>query len=381
MKILIIEDESLLRAEVAEWLTFEGYEVLTAENGAEGVELALRQLPDLIICDITMPQMDGYGVLLELRSNPVTARIPFIFTTARAAHEDIRKGMAAGADDYITKPFTHEELMQSVESRLQKKTLEDQERRHEVDQLQESLAQEHEQRLLKGKLVAMFSHDFRNPLSSIMASNSLLMNYVSRMDEEHRLSHHVRIDASIRQLTQMLDEMLMIMQMDTGNLNFKSAIVEIDQFFKTIVDEFQAIYGDSHHVVFEGYFAQSVIADPRLLRSIAVNLISNAIKYSHQGSEIRVSLASTGNQFSFTVQDQGIGIPDADQARLFAAFQRGSNVGEVQGTGLGLAIVKQAVDLHGGSIQFESHMNIGTNISVIIPIIRPTEDQLDARTR
>lgn len=120
-KILVIEDESLLRTEVLDWLTFEGYTSIGAEDGIAGVEAAFRTMPDLIISDITMPKLDGYGVLLELHSNPVTSRIPFIFVTARAAHEDVRKGMSAGADDYITKPFTRRELLEAVESRLQKK--------------------------------------------------------------------------------------------------------------------------------------------------------------------------------------------------------------------------------------------------------------------
>jgi CheY-like chemotaxis protein len=95
-KILVIEDETILREEVAEWLTLEDYEAITAENGMAGLEAAFRLRPDLIACDITMPLLDGYGVLLELNTNPATADIPFIFVTARAAHEDMRRGMDLG---------------------------------------------------------------------------------------------------------------------------------------------------------------------------------------------------------------------------------------------------------------------------------------------
>src|SRR5476651_644800 len=100
-KLLLIEDEAILRGEVAEWLTFEGYDVISAEDGVVGVEYATRDLPDLIISDITMPRLDGYGVLLEMHSNSATAHIPFILVTARASHDDIRHGMDMGADDYI----------------------------------------------------------------------------------------------------------------------------------------------------------------------------------------------------------------------------------------------------------------------------------------
>src|SRR5258707_6017674 len=158
-KILVIEDETLLREEVLDWLTFENYEVYGAENGLAGVEAALHYLPDLVISDITMPRLDGYGVLLELHSNPQTSSVPFIFMTARAAHDDVRKGMASGADDYITKPFTRRELLDTVQSRLQKKVTIEQERQREIDQLQQALTHEREQQLVKAKMVAMFSHD------------------------------------------------------------------------------------------------------------------------------------------------------------------------------------------------------------------------------
>jgi DNA-binding response OmpR family regulator len=166
-KILVIDDEEMLREEVVIWLVREGFEVAEAADGMAGVESALRNLPDLIICDVTMPRLDGYGVLLEVHANPATANIPFIFVTARAAHDDIRKGMALGADDYITKPFTRQELLQTVEARLQKSAAQEQKHQQEVEELQSALHLEREQRLLKAKMVAMFSHDFRNPLSTI----------------------------------------------------------------------------------------------------------------------------------------------------------------------------------------------------------------------
>ncbi len=169
-KILIIEDEDMLHGEVSEWLTFEGYEVFSAKDGVAGLECAFRDLPDLIVCDIMMPRLDGYGVLLEMRSNLGTAAIPFIFVTAKVTTEDIRRGMILGADDYLTKPFERMDLLQAIQTRLAKKAALEQDHQCDVEQLQTALEQEHEQRLLKVKMVAMFSHDFRNPLTSIMSS-------------------------------------------------------------------------------------------------------------------------------------------------------------------------------------------------------------------
>jgi len=122
-KILLIEDNTEIRENTAEILELDGYEVIIAENGKIGVDLALKELPDLIICDIMMPVLDGYGVLHLLSKQSKTADIPFIFLTAKAERTDLRKGMEMGADDYITKPFDDVELLSAIESRLRKKEI------------------------------------------------------------------------------------------------------------------------------------------------------------------------------------------------------------------------------------------------------------------
>ena len=117
-KILVIEDEADLRANVSRFLRAEGYEVLVAENGAAGVEIALDRMPDLIVCDITMPEMDGFGVLFSLRANVTTSKIPFIFLTASTRTYDRQWGVELGANDYITKPFKLEDLLAAIRKRL-----------------------------------------------------------------------------------------------------------------------------------------------------------------------------------------------------------------------------------------------------------------------
>src|SRR5215471_5703890 len=122
-KILLIEDNEDIRNNTAEILELANYRVVTAENGKEGIEMALKENPDVVVCDILMPVLDGYGVLYALQKNTQTINTPFIFLTARTEKEDIRKGMEAGADDYILKPFTGTELLNSIEARLKKSDL------------------------------------------------------------------------------------------------------------------------------------------------------------------------------------------------------------------------------------------------------------------
>jgi DNA-binding response OmpR family regulator len=119
-KILIIEDEPSVRANILDLLSAEEFNAVAADNGATGVQLALSHRPDLIICDVMMPQLDGHGVLQALRQNPVTATIPFIFLTAKVDRSDLREGMSLGADDYVTKPFRPKELLQAINTRLAK---------------------------------------------------------------------------------------------------------------------------------------------------------------------------------------------------------------------------------------------------------------------
>lgn len=120
IKILVIEDEVLLRANTVQILAFEDFHTIEAENGLLGVQLAQEQLPDLILCDVMMPELDGYGVLVALRQNPLTSIIPFIFTTAKASYADLHQGMELGADDFLSKPFSADELLAAISTQLKK---------------------------------------------------------------------------------------------------------------------------------------------------------------------------------------------------------------------------------------------------------------------
>ncbi|MFM7218356.1 MAG: response regulator [Bacteroidota bacterium] len=139
-KILLIEDNKEMRENTCEILELANYKVITAPNGKAGVESAIKELPDLIVCDIMMPELDGYGVLFLLGKNPSTAGIPFIFLTAKAEKTDMRKGMSMGADDYLTKPFEEMELLNAVETRMRKNEVFKKEFSKNVDGLNEFLA-------------------------------------------------------------------------------------------------------------------------------------------------------------------------------------------------------------------------------------------------
>src|SRR4028119_2356767 len=154
-KILIIEDEETVRSNILELLEIEGFNAIAAENGAIGVQLALFHLPDLIICDVMMPEIDGHGVLTALRQNPVTATIPFIFLTARVDKADLREGMSLGADDYLTKPVRSKELLRAIATRLEKQAAIESFQARKLDEL-------------RSNITLSLPHELRTPLNGII---------------------------------------------------------------------------------------------------------------------------------------------------------------------------------------------------------------------
>src|SRR5690606_35423160 len=159
-RILVIEDEQSLRKDIIEMLTYEGFEVISAENGRVGIEQAREHLPDLIICDIMMPEVDGYAVLEELRKESRTAAIPFIFLTARTDKMDRRHGMEQGADDYLTKPFAVNELLKAIETRISKAEIvkKEAERRNEM---------------LRSNIILSMPHELRTPPTVILGFSDI----------------------------------------------------------------------------------------------------------------------------------------------------------------------------------------------------------------
>ncbi|MEO8613382.1 MAG: response regulator, partial [Chloroflexota bacterium] len=167
-KILVIDDEDSLRESIAQILTFEGFEVITAINGIQGLSLLAEHTPDLVVSDITMPEIDGYQVLLALRNNPLTASIPLIFLTARADRPFMRHGMELGADDYVTKPFTNAELLATVRTRLDRQ-------QNIMDTVKNELTP------IKQRLGRLISHELRTPLASITMVQELMSKQWGQM--------------------------------------------------------------------------------------------------------------------------------------------------------------------------------------------------------
>lgn len=178
-KILAIEDEKPVLTNIIEILESGGFNAIGAENGAVGVQLATKEIPDLIICDVMMPVLDGYGVLKQLRSQPLTEIIPFVFLTAKADKGDLRQGMNLGADDYLSKPFRRKELLEAVNTRLEKQAAVMQKYLSQVQMAQGLQAKMQDLQQLsetKEGLLMKLVGDLRDPLSKINLAIKMLKN-------------------------------------------------------------------------------------------------------------------------------------------------------------------------------------------------------------
>ncbi|MBE9200237.1 MULTISPECIES: PAS domain S-box protein [unclassified Nodularia (in: cyanobacteria)] len=243
------------------------------------------------------------------------------------------------------------------------------ERKQLEQELKVALETEKELNELKSRFVSMTSHEFRTPLSTILSSSELLEHYRHQWTEAKQLTHLHRIQTAVKRMTEMLNDVLVIGKAEAGKLEYSPKCFDLVEYCRYLLSEAQVnqdamcvIYFTSQHK------SLSCCMDDKLLGHILNNLLSNALKYSRNDSTIEFSLACDNEQAIFQIQDQGIGIPEEDQPRLFESFHRARNVGNILGTGLGLAIVKTCVDLHQGEISVTSTQGIGTVFTVKLPL-------------
>lgn len=245
-------------------------------------------------------------------------------------------------------------------------------RKQAETEIQNALLKEKELAQLKSQFVSMVSHEFRNPLATILMASDLLKSFDAKLSAEKKLQQFKKIEISVKKITALLDDVLLIGKSESGLIQFYPSSVNLKKLAQSVLQEVREIYGHKHIFEFNCYGnCPEVEMDKKLLRQMLANLLSNAAKYSPKGGTIHFSLNFANQQAIFKIKDEGIGIPASEKERLFEAFQRGSNVGAISGTGLGLAIIKNAVDLHQGAIAVESEVGVGTTFTVCLPINQP----------
>jgi len=238
-----------------------------------------------------------------------------------------------------------------------------------IRETQKALSTEQELNILKTQFINVVSHEYRTPLTVIYSSAELLSVYWDRFNETKRNTHFQSILAQVSFMIKLLEDVLIISKSDTGNIECNPESLDIRNFLEHLVETLNASDKGKHEInvsfITDCY---TYHLDKILLRFILENLISNAIKYSPNGSTVSIEVEELQQEIHFRIQDKGIGIPEQDLDRLFDSFFRAENVGTVQGTGIGLAIVKRCVELHQGTIEVSSMVEVGTTFTVTFPI-------------
>jgi PAS domain S-box-containing protein len=230
------------------------------------------------------------------------------------------------------------------------------------------LEKEREVSEMKTRFISVTSHEFRTPMSVALGSLEILRNYLDRLTPPKREELFIRITDSLQRMTSMLDDMLTLSRVDAGRTKAEWAPIHLPQFLDRVVDEIRMGDHDAHQfvVTVEGD-ATRFPSDPNILHHIVSNLLTNATHYSNPGTVITLALRVEAGAVRLAISDTGIGIPEADQRRIFDPFERGTNVGLIKGSGLGLNIVKRMTDLLGGRITLQSEVGRGTCFTVELP--------------
>ncbi len=231
------------------------------------------------------------------------------------------------------------------------------------------LAKEKELSELKSNFVALVSHEFRTPLEIILSSVDNLDRYHDRLPVEKRQQLLKSIHKAVRRMAGMMEEVLVLGRLETDRVTFKDAPLDLPALCRRLVDEIESAMNRRCPIDLRlPEHLEPARGDESLLRHIFTNLLSNAVKYSPTGQAVDFTVSRSGEHAIVVISDRGCGIPEQDQQRVFQAFHRGTNVGQIPGTGLGLMIVRRCVEMHGGEISFESLEGQGTTFTVTLPL-------------
>ncbi|MBD2529301.1 HAMP domain-containing histidine kinase [Nostoc flagelliforme FACHB-838] len=322
---------------------------------------------DLVLLDLSLPDSIGLDTLKEFQA--AVPDIPVVVLTGLDDEDLALQALAEGAQDYLVKDqITIQRLVRAIRYAIERSEILNQVRESE-ERTRQALAKEQELNELKSNFVAMVSHEFRTPMTTIRTAVEILEYNNDKLTNDRRTKYFDRVQNAINQMLHLLDEILFLSKTEVTKLEYNPTLLNLENFCNELIDILQLNAGSQHSIVFtfQGESTQAQM-DEDLLNCILTNLISNAIKYSPQNHTIWFDLICKDRLATFQVRDQGMGIPLKDQTRLFQTFYRASNVGVIQGTGLGLTIVKKCVELHGGHIQLESEPNVGTTVTVTLPL-------------
>lgn len=358
LQVLLIEDDARWRTWVEAHVESVGHHAISAADGQAGLQAIAKAKPDVVLCDIEMPVLNGYGVLEAVRKDPTTADVPFIFLTSRNARSDQRRGMVLGADDYLAKPFSGDELLAAITAVMRKRAA-----------LTERLRQYNEE--YRRELAAPWAHELLTPLNGILGIAAMLEAEPEEVSaaELRELARSIHESARRQQaLARKLVQYFQLEQLREYNWADPASAVEAGAGIEDEVLGVMERAGRTADLRMECTRA-AVKISPQWLRAIAAELSENACRFSARGTPVAVTARIVEGLYRIEVTDQGPGMTPAERLAIAAFRQFDRAKREQQGLGLGLAIVRNVARLHRGSFSLEPGPNgIGLRAIVELPL-------------
>jgi signal transduction histidine kinase len=359
-RVLVVDDNADLRQYLTKLLT-SAYEVTVATDGQAALDVIDDVQPDIVVSDVMMPRLDGFGLVRRLRANPETASIPVILLSARAGEESAIDGLDAGSDDYLVKPFSARELLARVRTHVDLARA----RRAWIAELERA------NRELDAFSYSV-SHDLRAPLRAIQGFSQVIASDYSKLFDDDGRDYLDRILGAVGKMTTMIDTMLELARISRAPMKRDS--VDLSTLARDVVADLRS--ADPARAVTVD-IAENLVArgDGALIRVALVNLIGNAWKYTSRAREARIEIGRhPADHPVFYVRDNGAGFDTKRAVKLFAPFQRFHSATEFEGTGIGLATVQRVIARHGGRVWAEAAVGAGATFFFSLPDAEPARN-------
>jgi two-component system, sensor histidine kinase and response regulator len=358
--VLVVDDTPANLSLLCGMLKERGYRVRPVPSGDLALDAAWSDPPDLVLLDISMPEMDGFEVCRRLKADPRSAEIPVVFLTAHTEPTEKVKAFALGGVDYVTKPFQIEEVHARVATHI--------ELSFQKRELKESYDRLRELEELRDSLVHMVVHDLTSPLTTLDALLEIL-----RRTEADRLSERARTAlqhclGAVDTMKSMVGSVLDVSKMEAGAMKLSPQVCDLAEIGRGLLLAMRGIVGD-RRIVLDVEGAAPVTADADLVTRIIQNLLGNALKFTPREGEIRIRIRADDDALRFSVADTGPGVPKEFQQKIFEKFGQveAHSGGQRKSTGLGLTFCKLAVEAHGGRIGVESDGKHGSTFWFTLP--------------
>jgi signal transduction histidine kinase len=358
-RILIIDDEEIVLDSCLAVLEGRNYEIATAQDGTEGLKVAQEFAPDLVLVDLKMPGISGFEVLEAIRG--IDPTIVTIVITGYSTVESAVEAMKKGAFDFLPKPFTPDELRLIARRGVERRRL-----------VLETIALRREKEMLQENFAAIVSHELRSPLSAVQQNLFALAAELEPTLTESQKGRFERLKTRIEDLLSLIKSWLRAVSVPIGNIRDGFVPVSVGAAIAKAIESVQphATRKDIDITASVPDSLPPVLGDEGILAEALVNLIGNAIKYTHAGGKVALSAALEADRVVVAVADTGIGISKEDLPFVFEAFYRGKvGAGAEAGCGLGLALTRRIIETHDGAISVESEPGKGTTFVVSLPVL------------